>query len=74
MLYELFPMNYLCFFYLSVWISLRNYIIFNLFTSVLLQSFDDNEGDDEDDDDYNEIIEKMYILPDYLYKKKRRCK
>ena len=67
-------MNYLCFFYLSVWISLRNYIIFNLFTSVLLQSFDDNEGDDEADDDYNEIIEKMYILPDYLYKKKRRCK
>ena len=67
-------MNYLCFFYLSVWISLRNYILFNLFTSVLLQSFDDNEGDDEDDDDYNEIIEKMYILPDYLYKKKRRCK
>ena len=67
-------MNYLCFFYLSVWISLRNYIIFNLFTLVLLQSFDDNEGDDEDDDDYNEIIEKMYTLPDYLYKKKRRCK
>ena len=39
---------------------------------LLLQSFDDNEGDDEDDDDYDEIVEKMYTLTDYLYQIKRK--
>ena len=67
LLYELWPMNNLCFFYFVVWIFLGNYIIFNLFTSVLLQSFgqDDDDGNDDLTDD--EIVENMYPLPDYLY-------
>ena len=71
-LYELFPMNMFTFFYLLVWIFLGNYIIFNLFTSILLQSFDDDEGDEEDDLDYDEKVERMYTLPDYLYQIKRK--
>ena len=64
-LYELYPMNFLSFFYLLVWIFLGNYIIFNLFTSILLQSFQDDEEDDDDEDEDTKI-EKMYELPEYL--------
>ena len=67
LLYELWPMNYLCFFYFLAWIFIGNYVIFNLFISILLQSFD--EGGEEDDDDdlsYDEKVEKMYLLPAYL--------
>ncbi len=73
-LYELFPMNELTFFYLLAWIFLGNYIIFNLFTSVLLQSFDDDNGDEDDDPDYDEKVERMYTLPDYLYQIKKKEK
>ena len=68
LLVELWPMSYFSFFYFVAWIFLGNYIIFNLFTSILLQSFGE-EGEEEDDDDLteDEIIEKMYVLPDYLY-------
>ena len=58
-------MNFLSFFYLLVWIFLGNYIIFNLFTSILLQSFQDDEEDDDDEDEDTKI-EKMYELPEYL--------
>ena len=64
--YEIWPMNYLCFFYFVAWIFLGNYVIFNLFISILLQSFDDEEEEDEDDLSYNEKVEKMYLLPAYL--------
>ena len=67
LLYELWPMNSLCFFYFVVWIFLGNYIIFNLFTSVLLQSFGQDEDDGTDDLTDDEIVENMYTLPDYLY-------
>ena len=67
LLYELWPMNNLCFFYFVVWIFLGNYIIFNLFTSVLLQSFGQDEDDGTDDLTDDEIVENMYALPDYLY-------
>ena len=67
LLYELWPMNNLCFFYFVVWIFLGNYIIFNLFTSILLQSFGQDDEDDEDDLTPDEIVENMYPLPDYLY-------
>ena len=70
-LYQLFRMSPFTFFYLLAWIFLGNYIIFNLFTSVLLQSFDDDNGDEDDDPDYDEKVEKMYTLPDYLYQIKK---
>ena len=66
LLIEMWPMNYLCFFYFLAWIILGNFVLFNLFISVLLQSF--GEGGEEDDDDLsdNEKIDKMFNLPDYL--------
>ena len=67
LLYELWPMNNLCFFYFVVWIFLGNYIIFNLFTSVLLQSFGQDDDDTNDDLTEDEFVENMYPLPDYLY-------
>ena len=67
LLYELWPMNNLCFFYFVVWIFLGNYIIFNLFTSVLLQSFGQDDDEDKEDQTEDEKIENMYLLPDYLY-------
>ena len=67
LLYELWPMNNLCFLYFVVWIFLGNYILFNLFTSILLQSFGNDDENDVDDMTEDEIVEKMYLLPDYLY-------
>ena len=67
LLYELWPMNNLCFIYFVIWIFLGNYIIFNLFTSVLLQSFGNDDENDVDDMTEDEIVENMYPLPDYLY-------
>ena len=64
--YEIWPMNYFCFFYFVAWIFLGNYVIFNLFISILLQSFDEEEKEDEDDLSYDEKVEKMYLLPAYL--------
>ena len=67
LLVEMWPMNYLCFFYFLVWIILGNFVLFNLFISILLQSFSEGEkGEDEDDPNEDEKIEKMFILPDYL--------
>ena len=66
LLVEIWPMNPLCFFYFLAWIILGNFVLFNLFISVLLQSF--GEGGDKDEDDLtdDEKIEKMFSLPDYL--------
>ena len=66
LLIEMWPMNYLCFFYFLAWIVLGNFVLFNLFISVLLQSF--GEGGDEGEDDLSddEKIDKMFSLPDYL--------
>ena len=69
LLYELWNMNEISFFYYAIWIFLGNYIIFNLFTSVLLQAFSEDEKDFELTED--EIIENMYDLPDYLYNLKK---
>ena len=66
LLYEMWPMNYLCFFYFVAWIFIGNYVIFNLFISILLQSFDEGEEEDDDDLSPDEKIEKMYLLPAYL--------
>ena len=74
LLYEMWPMNNLCFFYFVVWIFLGNYIIFNLFTSVLLQSFGQDDEEDKDDPTEDEIIENMYPLPDYFYAIKKAKK
>ena len=71
LLYELWPMNNLCFIYFVIWIFLGNYIIFNLFTSVLLQSFGNDEENDVDDMTEDEFIENMYPLPDYLFQIKQ---
>ena len=59
-------MSELTFFYFLIWIFLGNYILFNLFISILLQSFEDSEQMDEDDEDDNEKVERQFNLPDYL--------
>ena len=64
--YEIYPMNELTFFYFLIWIFLGNYILFNLFISILLQSFEDSDQMDEDDEDDNEKVERQFNLPDYL--------
>ena len=66
LLIELWPMNYLCFFYFLAWIILGNFVLFNLFISVLLQSFGEGGEEDEDDLTDDEKIERMFNLPDYL--------
>jgi len=66
LLIELWPMNYLCFFYFLAWIILGNFVLFNLFISVLLQSFVEGWEEDEDDLTDDEKIERMFNLPDYL--------
>ena len=66
LLYEIWPMNYLSFFYFLAWIFIGNYVIFNLFISILLQSFDEDKEKDEDDIKLDEKIERMYLLPAYL--------
>ena len=66
LLYEIWPMNYLSFFYFLAWIFIGNYVIFNLFISILLQSFDEEEEEDEDDFTYDQKVERMYLLPAYL--------
>ena len=67
LLIEMWPMSYLSFFYFLAWIILGNFVLFNLFISVLLQSF--GEGGDEGEDDLtdDDKIDKMFNLPDYLY-------
>ena len=69
LLYELWNMSSFTFIYYAIWIFLGNYIIFNLFTSVLLQAFNEDEENLELTED--EIIENMYSLPDYLYNLKK---
>ena len=69
LLYELWNMNEFVFFYYGTWIFLGNYMIFNLFTSILLQAFSEDEEDFDLTED--EIIENMYSLPDYLYNLKK---
>ena len=67
LLFELFPLSKFVFFYFLIWIFLGNYILFNLFISILLQAFDDS---DKDEDDEDTMIEKQFGLPDYLYRLK----
>ena len=67
-LYELYPLNHYVFLYYLVWIFLGNYILFNLFISILLQSFDDEPNEEEDEDTK---IDEEYELPDYLAKLKQ---
>ena len=73
---EIWPLNHLCIIYFLTWIFLGNYILFNLFISILIQSFGENEKKDKDNDDLSEeeIIEKIYILPDYLKVLKKNLK
>ena len=74
LLVELWPMNYFCFFYFLVWIILGNFVLFNLFISILLQSFGEGDKEDEDDLTDDEKLEKMFTLPDYLYSIKESVK
>ena len=64
---EIWPLNHLCIFYFVLWIFLGNYILFNLFISILLQSFRESEEKELEDLMDDEEIEKKYYLPDYLY-------
>ena len=65
--YEIWPMNKFCIFYFVFWIFIGNYILFNLFISILIQSFSTLDLEDEDDLTEDDIIERIYPLPDYLY-------
>jgi hypothetical protein len=67
LLIEMWPMNYLCFFYFLAWIILGNFVLFNLFISVLLQSFGEGGEESEDDLSDDDRIDKMFNLPDYLF-------
>ena len=71
---EIWPLNHLCIFYFAIWIFLGNYIIFNLFISILLQSFRENEERELEDLLDDEEIEKIYQLPNYLYTIKNNIK
>ena len=65
---QMWPLNHLSIIYFVIWIFLGNYILFNLFISILLQSFTENEKKkDEEDLNEEEYIEKIYTLPDYLF-------
>jgi len=52
--------------YLIIWIFLGNYLIFNLFLSILLSSFEDINDEDDFDSIYNNIPKAFnkFILPD----------
>ena len=65
--YEIWPINKFCIFYFVFWIFIGNYILFNLFISILIQSFSDMDMEDEDDLTEDDIIERIYPLPDYLF-------
>ena len=69
---QMWPLNHLCIFYFVIWIFLGNYIIFNLFISILIQSFGENGKEDDLGED--EEIEKIYSLPDYLFTIKKKIK
>ena len=73
---EIWPLNHLCIFYFVLWIFLGNYILFNLFISILIQSFGENQKSEkrEKDDFDEEDIEKIYDLPDYLTAIKNKVK
>ena len=71
---EIWPLNHLCIFYFVIWIFLGNYIIFNLFISILLQSFRENEEKELEDLMDDEEIEKIYHLPNYLFTIKNNIK
>ena len=68
--YEVWPINKFCILYFVFWIFIGNYILFNLFISILIQSFGDMDIEDEHDLTDDEKIERIYPLPDYLYKLK----
>ena len=65
--YEIWPMNKFCFFYFVFWIFIGNYILFNLFISILIQSFSTLDIEDEDDLTEDDKVERIFPLPDYLY-------
>ena len=68
--YKTWAINKFCIFYFVFWIFIGNYILFNLFISILIQSFGEMDIEDEDDLTEDEKIERIYPLPDYLYKLK----
>ena len=65
--YDIYALNKFCIFYFVFWIFIGNYILFNLFLSIMIQSFNEMDMEDEDDLTEQEIIERIYPLPDYLY-------
>ena len=66
--YEMYSLHPCTFFYFLIWIFFGNYILFNLLISIVLQSFDNTQGEEKDD---LEMIEKAFLLPDYLYQLKQ---
>ena len=68
--YDVWPINKFSILYFVLWIFIGNYILFNLFISILIQSFGDLDIEDEHDLTDDEKIERLYTLPDYLYKLK----
>jgi hypothetical protein len=70
-LYQLSLMSRLTVLYLVVWIFIGNYILYNLFVSILLNSFDDfgdkNEDDIEFPNNFPEVF-KVYELAEKEYK------
>ena len=71
---QMWPLNHLCFIYFVSWIFLGNYILFNLFISILVQSFGENDNEEDDDLNEDELVEKIESLPDYLFILKNKIK
>ena len=68
-LYELMPSYSLSVLYLVVWIFLGNYILFNLFISVLLESFDGkNEEEDQEEELNGYQLKIRQLLPEIFDK------
>jgi hypothetical protein len=70
-LYTLSLMSKLTVLYLVVWIFIGNYILYNLFVSILLNSFDNFGDKSEDDIDFPENfpeVFKVYELAEKEYK------
>jgi hypothetical protein len=67
--YQLMLGNRITIIYLVVWIFLGNYILFNLFISVLLDSFDENNEDEDEEEELDAYQRKIKnMLPEIFDK------
>jgi len=67
-LYDTYEISLLCIPYFIVWIFLGNYLLFNLFMSILLSSFEDVTMTNDSDDDEPALLANIpEIFKKYLH-------